>query len=86
VTSVLPIDNDLLKWISGLIVGGGAAATIQGGSVLTRLASSKLTAGSGNPIVATGEHAAYNTICPMGKGGRILDLPGICPDDNRDGI
>ncbi|HOW26693.1 MAG TPA: DUF4126 domain-containing protein [Bacteroidales bacterium] len=58
VTSVLPMDNDLLKWITGLIVGGGAAATIQGGSVLTRLASSKLTAGAGNPVVATGEHAA----------------------------
>ena len=57
-TSVLPIDNDMLKWITGFIVGGGAAATIQGGSVLTRLASSKFTAGTGNAIVATGEHAA----------------------------
>ena len=57
-TSVLPIDSDLLKWSTGLIVGGGAAATIQGGSVLTRLASSKLTAGVGNPVVATGEHMA----------------------------
>jgi hypothetical protein len=57
-TSVLPIDNDMLKWITGFIVGGGAAATIQGGSVLTRLASSKLTAGTGNAVVATGEHAA----------------------------
>jgi hypothetical protein len=57
-TSVLPIDNEMLRWIGGLIVGGGAAATIQGGSVLTRLASSKLTAGIGNHAVATGEHAA----------------------------
>jgi len=57
-TSVLPIDNDLLKWSGGFIFGGGAAATIQGGSVLTRLASSKLTAGIGNPLVATGEHVA----------------------------
>jgi hypothetical protein len=57
-TSVIPVDNDVLKWTTGLIVGGGAAATVQGGSVLTRLASSKLTAGTGNPIVATGEHAA----------------------------
>lgn len=57
-TSVLPIDNDLLKWITGFIIGGGAAATIQGGSVLTRLASSKFTAGTGNAVVATGEHAA----------------------------
>ena len=57
-TSVLPINNDMLKWITGFIVGGGAAATIQGGSVLTRLASTKFTAGTGNTVVATGEHAA----------------------------
>jgi hypothetical protein len=57
-TSVLPIDNDFLKWASGLIFGGGAAAAVQGGTVLTRLASTKLTAGTGNAVVATGEHAA----------------------------
>lgn len=57
-TSVLPIDNEFLKWVSGFIFGGGAAATVQGGTVLTRLASTKLTAGTGNAIVATGEHAA----------------------------
>lgn len=58
VTSVLPIDNEFLKWVTGFLVGGGVAATVQGGSVLTRLASAKLTAGTGNPVVATGEHAA----------------------------
>ena len=42
----------------GFIFGGGAAATVQGGTVLTRLASTKLTAGTGNAVVATGEHAA----------------------------
>ncbi len=57
-TSVLPIDNEFLKWASGFLFGGGAAAAIQGGTVLTRLASSKLTAGTGNAVVATGEHAA----------------------------
>jgi hypothetical protein len=57
-TSVLPVDNDFLKWVTGFIFGGGAAATIQGGSVLTRLASTKMTAGGGNAVVATGEHAA----------------------------
>ncbi len=57
-TSVLPIDNDMLKWLTGFIVGGGIAATVQGGSVLTRLASTNLTAGIGNSIVTTGEHAA----------------------------
>lgn len=57
-TSVLPIDNEFLKWATGFLFGGGAAATVQGGTVLTRFASTKLTAGAGNPIVATGEHAA----------------------------
>jgi flagellar basal body P-ring protein FlgI len=57
-TSVLPIDNQFLQWAAGLIIGGGAAATVQSGSVLTRLASSKFTAGIANPVVATGEHAA----------------------------
>lgn len=57
-TSVLPVDNELLKWITGFIVGGGAAATIQGGSVLTRLTSSKFTAGAGNNLLATGENVA----------------------------
>ena len=57
-TSVLPIDNEFLKWAAGFLFGGGAAATVQGGTVLTRLASTKLTAGAGNAVVATGEHAA----------------------------
>jgi len=57
-TSVLPIDENMLRWVVGIIVGGGMAAGIQASSVLTRLASSKFTAGVGNPVVATGEHAA----------------------------
>jgi hypothetical protein len=57
-TSVLPIDNNMLKWITGFIIGGGIAATVQGGSVLARLASSTLTGGTANPAVSTGEHAA----------------------------
>jgi len=61
-TSVLPIDNEFLKWVIGFLFGGGAAATVQGGTVLTRLASTKLTAGIGNPVLATGEHvAAFGT-------------------------
>lgn len=57
-TSVLPVDNEFLRWISGFIFGGGTAATIQAGSMLTRLASTKLTAGMGNHALATGEHTA----------------------------
>lgn len=57
-TSVLPVDNELIKWTAGFILGGGAAATIQGGSALSRLASSKFTAGTANPVVSTGENVA----------------------------
>jgi Domain of unknown function (DUF4126) len=40
-----------------LIAGGGAATTIQAGTGILRLASSKTTAGLGNSVVATGENA-----------------------------
>ncbi|HAR37400.1 MAG TPA: hypothetical protein DCS09_01790 [Porphyromonadaceae bacterium] len=42
----------------GFVIGGGAAATIQSGSAITRLLSTKFTAGTGNPIVSTGEGVA----------------------------
>lgn len=57
-TSVLPIDSELMKWITGAAVGGGSAAVVQAGSALTRLTSTKLTAGVGNPVVATVENVA----------------------------
>lgn len=57
-TSVFPSDNEWMRWIIGFVVGGGAAATIQSGSTITRLLSSKITAGIGNPIVSTGEGIA----------------------------
>lgn len=57
-TSVFPAENEWMKWIIGFVVGGGAAATIQGGSALTRLFSTKFTAGTGNSIISTGEGVA----------------------------
>lgn len=57
-TSVLPIDSELMRWITGAAVGGGSAAVVQSGSALTRLTSTKLTAGLGNPVVATVENVA----------------------------
>lgn len=57
-TSVLPIDSELMRWITGAAVGGGSAAVVQSGSALTRLTSTKLTAGIGNPAVATVENVA----------------------------
>lgn len=57
-TSVIPIDNDWMKWIVGIIAGGGGAGLIASGTGLLRLLSSKTTLGTGNNVVATGENAA----------------------------
>jgi hypothetical protein len=56
--SVLPADSELLKWITGFIVGGGTAAVVQGGTAALRLGSTTTTAGTGNFLVATGENIA----------------------------
>ncbi len=58
--SFLPVSefDPMLKWILAIIAGGGAAGTVQAGTGLLRLASTKTTAGMGNGIVATGENAA----------------------------
>lgn len=45
------------KWALALIAGGGAAAMLQGATVLTRAASTATTGGIGNPIVSTAENA-----------------------------
>lgn len=57
--SFLPIAefSPLIKWILALVAGGAAAGTVQTGTGLLRLASSKTTAGVGNSVVATGENA-----------------------------
>lgn len=56
--AVLPPDQDWMRWVYGIAVGGGTAGVIHAGTSLLRLASSKATAGVGNQLVATGEHAA----------------------------
>jgi len=71
-TSLLPVDNDLLKWTLGLIAGGGTAAAVQGGTVLTRLAATKLTAGLGNGVLSTGEN-----VLALGGSLSALFLPFI---------
>ena len=57
-TSVIPIDNEVYRWILGIIVGGGSAGIVQSGTVLTRLFSSKATLTAGNPVVSTTENVA----------------------------
>lgn len=69
-TAVLPLDPSFQKWILGFIVGGGAAVTMQSGSVISRLSSSKFTAGTANPVVSTGEN-----IMAFGASVTALFLP-----------
>jgi hypothetical protein len=81
--SVLPIGelDPLLKWGLGILSGGAAAGTIQVGSGLLRLLSSKTTAGAGNAVVATAENLAAiggsvgSLLIPLIVG---LSLLGLC--------
>lgn len=57
-TSVIPIESDWMKWMIGIIAGGGGAGLIASGTGLLRLFSSKTTLGTGNAVVSTGENAA----------------------------
>jgi hypothetical protein len=56
--SVLPADSELVKWITGFIIGGGTAAVVQGGTAALRLGSTGTTGGTANFLVATGENIA----------------------------
>lgn len=57
-TSVIPIDNEWMKWMIGIIAGGGGAGLVASGTGILRLLSSKTTLGTGNAVVATGENTA----------------------------
>ena len=57
-TSFLHIDNPVLHWGLGLMLGGSSAGIIQAGTSLLRLGSTATTGGVGNPVVATGENVA----------------------------
>lgn len=60
-TAVLPIDENLSRWAMGIIIGGGSAASIQTGTSLLRLFSTKATLTTANPIVSTTENVSATT-------------------------
>ncbi|MGK7874093.1 MAG: DUF4126 domain-containing protein [Xenococcaceae cyanobacterium] len=47
--------DPVLKWTIAAIAGGGAAGIVEGFTSVTRLASTSLTGGLGNPLVSTTE-------------------------------
>jgi hypothetical protein len=61
-TSFLQIDSPVFQWSLGILAGGGVAGTIQSGTGLLRLASSKFTGGIGNPVFSTIENISSVTI------------------------
>lgn len=79
----LQIDNDFLRWGLGLIIGGGAAGTVQAGTAFTRLLSTKTTLTTGNGLLATGENTLAFTgsifafVVPVIAGVLALIIIGI---------
>lgn len=52
----LEINDPALQWGLGLLAGGGVAGTVQAGTSLLRLGSTKFTAGTGNGVFSTLEN------------------------------
>ncbi len=50
--------DPFVEWTAAIVVGGGAAGTIQGATVLSRAATTTATGGIANPILATLENIA----------------------------
>ncbi len=55
-TSLIRIEDPVLQWGLGIVAGGGVAGTVQAGTSLLRIGSSKFTAGFGNGILSTLEN------------------------------
>lgn len=56
--SILPVDNEIARWVIGFIVGGGASTAVQVSTTLLRIGSIGTTGGLGNSLVASGENVA----------------------------
>lgn len=55
-TQFLKIDDPTLQWGLGILAGGGVAGTIQAGTSLIRLGSTKFTGGFGNGFFSSFEN------------------------------
>lgn len=55
-TQFLKIDDPTLQWGLGILAGGGVAGTVQAGTSLIRLGSTKFTGGIGNSFFSTFEN------------------------------
>ncbi|MGQ0548681.1 MAG: DUF4126 domain-containing protein [Armatimonadota bacterium] len=72
--SVLTDLSPLLRWAIAVIIGGGTAGIVQGSTVALRLASSTMTGGLGNPILATAELLGAITVAALAILAPIIAL------------
>ncbi|HEY1170516.1 MAG TPA: DUF4126 domain-containing protein [Verrucomicrobiae bacterium] len=63
--SVMTDMSPFMRWTLAAIAGGGVAATVQGTTVLARAASTTLTGGLANPILATAELGGSSVVALM---------------------
>lgn len=64
--AVTPDLPPLLRWTIAIVAGGGVAGFAQLGTTLLRLKSSALTAGAGNPLLATAELGGALVLAALG--------------------
>jgi hypothetical protein len=69
--------SPLVRWTLAVVAGGGAASLVQVSTALLRLKSSALTAGVGNPVVATGELVGSITLALLGLLAPLLGLAAV---------
>jgi hypothetical protein len=62
--ALLPEDQvpPAAKWAIAVVLGGGAAGAVQGGTVAVRAASGAATGGAGNPLVSKVENLAAGAL------------------------
>ncbi len=65
-SSFIQIDYPVLQWGLGLVAGGGVAGTIQAGTSLLRLGSTKFTGGLGNSFLSSFENAMSVIVSILG--------------------
>jgi hypothetical protein len=64
----------MLKWTLAIIAGGGAAAATHGATSFIRAHSTMLTAGLGNPVIATAELAGAIGLSVLALAAPLLAL------------
>jgi hypothetical protein len=75
--SVIGDMSPFLRWTLALIAGGGIAGVIQVGTVALRAASSGLTGGLGNLVVASGENAGSVLVTVLAVAAPMLCVVAV---------